>query len=46
MGSEFYAHSAEGESVPSERWQKLAPHLQGVARLARQFREAARPGEH
>jgi len=45
MGSEFYAHSAEGETVTSDRWQKLTPHLQGVARLARRFAEAARPGD-
>ena len=42
---EFYAHSAAGENQPSEKWQKLAPHLKGVARLSRQFAEAARPAD-
>ena len=39
---ELYAHSADDETAPTKRWQKLAPHLRGVARLARQFAEAAR----
>jgi CRISPR-associated endonuclease/helicase Cas3 len=43
--TEFYAHSADGETRPTERWQRLAAHLRGVGKLARQFAAAARPGD-
>ena len=43
--ADIYAHSFGDETVPSVRWQKLADHLRGVARLARQFAEQARPGD-
>lgn len=37
---EYYAHSADGESTPSAKWQLLREHLEGVAKLAKGFAEA------
>jgi CRISPR-associated endonuclease/helicase Cas3 len=33
----YYAHSHPSEPLPGEKWQKLAPHLRGVAERAAKF---------
>lgn len=42
-GTFFFAHTCEGHRQPDERWQPLALHLQGVARLAKDFADATLP---
>ncbi|MDY7009466.1 MAG: CRISPR-associated endonuclease Cas3'' [Planctomycetota bacterium] len=45
MEQQYWAHSHPSQPEPGNKWQPLCVHLRNVAELARQFAEAARPGD-